>query len=316
MARIYITDNGGLDVSPAADLLTTAGHTVVPLDLDPGGSPDSGRTVAGLAKDADALIVSYVEIDAATINALPDLQVIATTTMGSNQIDLATAAARGISVHTLPPLSAEEVATHALAGTLALLREIPASRTVAREDWDFTRIPTPPRVSELTLGVYGMGRIARRFLEVASPLFGRVVAFDPYVPDDAWPTGLERAHEPDDLFRASNVISLHVPLTETTRHAVNAHTLGLMPQGSYLVNVSRGALIDTEPLTDALDSGQLFGAFLDVLPTEPPVQDDPLLQRPDVIVTPHSAFYSSSTAVTYVTTPAQSIITEFEENRP
>lgn len=316
MAQVYITDTGGLDFLPGTELLEEAGHTVISLDLDPAAGPDEAQKVADLAADADALIVSFVEITAETIAALPALKVIATTTRGSNHIDADAAAARDIAVHPLPSLASEEVATHALAGLLAMIRELPTSREVAREDWDFARIPSPPRMSEMVLGVYGMGEIARKVVTRATPLFRKVVGLDPFVSEDAWPEGVERLHDVDELFAISDALSLHVPLTNETLGVVGDRTLALMPRGGYLVNVSRGALIDDRALTAALGSGQLRGAFLDVLETEPPRPDDPLLNRPEIIVTPHSAFYSSATALAYVTTPSQVVINVLEDHQP
>lgn len=311
MARIYITDTGDLDVTPAVTLLTSAGHEVTSLGLDP-TDPASTALLTTTAADAEALLVSFVTVDSDVLDALPDLKVIATTTMGADQIDTA-AATRGITVCTLPALAAEEVATHALAGTLSLLRRLPQARK-ATSTWDFTRMPVPPRISDLTLGVFGMGRIARELVTLARPLFGRIVGLDPYVPADAWPLGVERVTDLDTLLRCSHVLSLHVPLTPETSGIIDDRALSLMPRGSHLVNVSRGGIIDEPALLTTLDSRHLAGAFLDVLATEPPPPENPLLHRDDVLVTPHSAFYSSTSAQTYVTTPAQAIIDHFLED--
>lgn len=310
MAHVHVTDTGGLDVTPAVDLLTAAGHSVTL----PGTGTGTDHATAGAPADTEALIVSFARIDATVLDALPHLRVIATTTMGADQIDTRAAAARGVEVHTLPPLSAEDVATHALAGTLSLLRRLPQARAAAPE-WDFTRIPVPPRISGLTVGIYGMGRIAGLYARYARPLFGHVAAYDPYLPADAWPEGIDRVTDPDDLFRCADVLTLHVPLTEQTRHTVNARTLALMPAGSHIVNVSRGELVDAQALIRSLDSGHTAGAFLDVLEDEPPAPDSPLLHRDDVTVTPHTAFYSSATARSYVTTPARAVADALERTQ-
>ncbi len=309
MARVCVTDTGDLDFAPGLAALRAAGHDADLLAVS------TSAEVVDRAAHADALIVSFVPIDAATITALPNLKVIATTTVGFNHIDVDAARAAGIVVCNMPSLASEEVATHALAGMLALLRELAAAQA-ATSDWDFSRIPAPPRISELTLGVYGMGRIAQQLVARAQPLFGRIVGYDPFMPDEYWPAGVERVTEPDDLFRSSNVVSLHAPATPETRHAVNARTIALMPRGAYVVNVSRGDLVDTPALLAALDEGALRGAFLDVTDPEPPASDDPVLHHARIIVTPHSAFYSTVTGREYVMTPVRNVLDVLAGERP
>ena len=296
MARIIVTDRGDLDFAPGLEAIRAAGHEVEVLEAAPG--EDVAPRIAG----ADALVVSFSRISAEAIAGAPALKVIATTTTGLDQIDLDAAKDAGIAVHPLPSPASEEVATHALAGMLALLRELPAAQRAARDGWDFTKIPAPARISELTLGVYGLGRIARALVERAAPSFARVVAYDPYVPAEAWPEGVDRVDELDDLFRTANVLSLHAPATAENRRAVDARTLALMPQPAYLVNVARGELVDQDAVLAALDAQTLRGAFLDVLDPEPPAADDPLLAHPRAVVTPHSAFYSAVTERAYVMT--------------
>jgi len=302
MACVCLTDTGGLDFAPGLAALRDAGHDVDVLDLS------FGDDIAARAAGAEALVVSFLPVDAATIAALPKLKVIATTTVGVNHIDTAAAAANGVEVRALPSLASEEVATHALAGMFALLRELPAARAAATDGWDFTAIPLPPRVSELTLGVLGMGRIAQALVERARPLFGKIVGFDPFTADDMWPAGVGRLADPDALFAEANVVSLHAPATPETRHVVNARTLALMPPDGYLVNVARGDLVDTATLLAALDAGRLRGAFLDVVDPEPPRPDDAVLRHPRIIVTPHSAFFSAATVHDYVMHTVDAVI--------
>lgn len=301
MALICVTDTGGLDFAAGLERLDAAGHETVVLEAtDPG-------EVVERAADADALIVSFVPVDAEVLAALPHVRAIATTTVGLDQIDLDAARSAGVDVRPLPPLASEEVATHALAGMLAVLREIPAGRDAAR-DWDFRQMPAPRRISELTLALYGMGRIAQELAVRARPLFARVVAYDPYVVAASWPTGVERVTTPEALFAAGDVLSLHAPATAQTRHVVNARAIGLMPYGAVVVNVARGELVDQDALVDALDIGRLRGAFLDVLDPEPPAPDDPVLRHPRIVVTPHAGFYSDVTARDYVLTAVDNVL--------
>ena len=311
MTRVVVTDTGQLDFERGLGALHAAGHQADVLETtDP-------AEVAGKAADADALIVSFCPIDAELLAALPKLRVIATTTVGVDRIDTRAARQRGIDVCNLPSLASEEVAVHALAGMLTLIREIPSChREATTGSWDFSRVPMPPRASELTLGLFGLGRIAQRLAALAAPLVGKIVAFDPFLPDEHWPDGVERVSSSDDLFTVSNVLSLHAPATAETRHAVNTRTLGLMPSGSYLVNVARGDLVCTQDVLTAIDAGRLAGAFLDVVDPEPPSPDDPILRHPRVVVTPHAAFYSAATTREYVMVPVRNVIAALAGERP
>jgi D-3-phosphoglycerate dehydrogenase len=308
MARIIITDTGGLTAEHGVETLRAAGHDVAVFEAA------SAADIATEIAEADALIVGYVRIGATDISSAPSLRVIATTTTGLDQIDVEAAGAAGIAVHPLPSPASEEVATHAMAGMLTLLRELPAAQDAARNGWDFTQIPTPPRISELSLGLYGLGRIARNLVERAQPLFARVVAFDPYLPAEDWPVGVDRVNELDDLFAASNVLSLHAPATAENRHAVNERTLSLLPVGAYLVNVARGELVDAAAVRAALDAGTLRGAFLDVFDPEPPTADEPLLSHPRAIVTPHAAFYSTTTDRAYMGIAVENVLAALAES--
>ena len=201
-----------------------------------------------------------------------------------------------------------------LALLLASARQLPfytASATPGR--WNERAAAAPPRLSELTLGILGLGRIGREFARLAGPLFSRVVGYDPMLPDtpeiaaDLDRLGITRASLPD-VRAASDVLSLHMPLTATTAGMVDAAFLGQMPAGSILVNVSRGGVIDDAALVAALDAGHLSGAALDVLDQEPPEPGHPLIGRDDVVLTPHIAYFSRFTEVEYVRVQARNAV--------
>lgn len=311
MTRVVVTDTGQLDFESGLAALRAAGHRA---DILATSDP---AEVAAQAADADALIVSFCPIGADVLDSLPRLRVIATTTVGVDPIDVQAARQRGIDVCNLPSLASEEVAVHALAGILTLVREIPmCRREAAAGSWDFSNVPVPPRASELTLGLFGLGRIAQYLATLAAPLVAQVISFDPFLPDERWPAGVERVTSSEDLFARSNVLSLHAPATADTRQVVNARSLALMPPGSFLVNVARGDLVRTGDLLAAIDAGRLAGAFLDVLDPEPPDRDDPVLNHPRVIVTPHAAFYSAATTREYVMVPVRNVILALSGERP
>lgn len=310
------TDVDDTDPGPGIALLEQHGFEVRVL-----GTRDPDEIIAG-ARDAVALLPGYATITRKIIGALPHLRVIALMSMGFDYVDVDAASERGVWVTNVPGAATEEVATHALALMLHSLRQLPFYLASANPaDWNERAAAAPPRLSEKTLGIIGLGRIGRELARQAGPLFGRVVGYDPLMPDTTEVRSeLERlAVERVDLseLRArSDVLSLHLPLTAETERMVDAAFISQMPVGATLVNVSRGALIDNRALADALDAGHLAGAALDVLDVEPPAPGHPLLGRDDVVLTPHIAYFSERTEVEYVRIQAQNAITVHETGSP
>ncbi|SJM67319.1 C-terminal binding protein [Gulosibacter sp. 10] len=311
MAAITITDWGTLDPTEAVAYLEGQGHEVVLLDtLDP-------ARIVERTPECDAIIASFIELSAETLAALPNLRVIATAAVGYNKIDIEAARSRGIDVCNMPPEATEEVSTHAVAGILGMLRELrPSAEQVEAGGWDYSALPMPPRVSELALGLFSFGRIARAVAERARPFFGRVIAYDPFVPEDAWQEGVERVDSTDALLAQSDVLSLHSLLTEQTRGFLGRENLAKLPEGAYVANVARGELIDEDALADALDAGRVRGAFLDVLETEPALPGNRLVRHPRAMVTPHAAFRSATTVRKYFLIPAENVCLVLAGERP
>lgn len=296
-----------LDIEAGVRMLEAARCRVVRL------SDDDPDTIAREAADAEALLVGYARIDAALLDRLPRLGAIATASMGVDMVDVDAATARGIWVSNVLGAATEEVATHALALALASARGIVAHASDVRAGgWGLGAAPVPRRLSELTLGLVGLGRIGLALADRASATFGRVVGCDPYTGETP---GIERMSA-DDVLAAADVLSLHLPLTDETVGYLDADRIARMPRGATIVNVSRGGLIDTAALVAALDSGHLAGAALDVLETEPPVADDPLLTHPKVIVTPHAAFLSDASMADYVRLQAENALAFLGTGRP
>ncbi len=160
-----------------------------------------------------------------------------------------------------------------------------------------------------------VGRIGRQLAALAQASFGRILGHDPYVTGARWPAGIERA-ELGALFRQSDVVSLHLPLTEESHNLVGHERLAEMRPGSYLVNVSRGGLVDLDALLAHLDSGRLAGAALDVLPQEPPPPDHPILSHPRVLLNPHAAFYSAESEEEARRKAIVNVVTWAREGRP
>jgi D-3-phosphoglycerate dehydrogenase len=165
----------------------------------------------------------------------------------------------------------------------------------------------PPRLSQLTLGVLGFGRIGQLVAKYAAPMFGSVVFHDPFVS----PKSEFKAVSFDELIAQSDVLSINIPATPDNKHMFNATLFSAMKPGSYLVNASRGSIVDSQALADALKSGHLAGAALDVVDGEPAKSDNPLLNNPKVLLTPHVAYLSQFTQKAYITVQAQNVIDFF-----
>lgn len=296
-----ITDVTDLDVAPAIEILEAAGFEVHVLSLD------SDPTIPEAARGAVVALAGYAHLGRAFFDAFPALRYIGTASAGTDMVDAAVARERGVVVQPLVGVATEEVATHALALLLAVERDlVPIAIEVEHGAWSEAYTAMPRRLSERTLGLYGLGRIGARLAELARPLFARVIAHDPYVSDA--PAGVDALVPLPELFAASDVLSLHVPLTAETAGVIDAAALAALPAGATLINVSRGDLVDAGALLAALDSGHLRGAGLDVLPGEPPASDDPMRSHPRTVVTPHVAYLSERSLEGYLRQPALSAV--------
>ncbi|UTX53697.1 C-terminal binding protein [Leucobacter aridicollis] len=301
---VIFTDETDLDPAPGRALLEAAGCETLLAEL-PSRAGEPQELPAG-AERAVALVVGYARIDEALLERLPNVGFIATMSAGFDMIDRAAAEARGIWIVNLTDAATEEVAAHALTLMLALERDLRGSVAVtAAGGWTDDVTAVPRRLSGLTLGLFGFGRIAQRLAQVAGPSIARVIAHDPFV--SAPVHGVELVDR-DTLIAESDVLSLHLPLTADTHGAIDAAAFAAMRPGASLVNVSRGELVDPAALTAALDSGQLRGAAVDVLHGEPPAADHPLRNDPRVIVTPHVAFLSDGSLEHYTLDPARNVL--------
>ncbi len=254
-----------------------------------------------LAHDADALLISSREpITRRVIEALPRCRVISRYAVGIDHIDLDAAAERGIVVTHVPDYCTAEVADHALALILALNRRIVELDTSLRQGaWvkhsyhtrRILRGPVPP-LRELTLGLVGLGRIGRAVADRARPFGLRLVATDPYVDPAVFEDYGVTPLALDELLQQADIVSLHCPLTPETRGLIGERALSLMKPSAVLVNTARGPVVDIPAVTAALQERRIAGAALDVADPEPLPEDSPLYRLPNVILTPHAAYYS------------------------
>jgi D-3-phosphoglycerate dehydrogenase len=235
----------------------------------------------------------YVPIPSDVTRAMRGCRIIARYGIGLDTIDIDAATETGILVSNVPDYCIDEVSDHALALILALGRGVARlDRAVRDGSWSPMDAAPLHRLRGRTLGLVGFGRIARALAEKASVLGLRVVAHDPFVPDEAVAAAGVEPVDRATLLASADIVSLHVPLTDDTFHLIGETELASMRDSAVLVNTSRGGLVDLAALRSALGAGRLGGAALDVLEVEPPAPDDPLLARDDVIVTPHAGFYS------------------------
>ncbi len=287
--RVVFTDFVQPDLQLEQGILSAAGLQLVA--AEPHCTTED--EVIACARDAVAIVVQNAPITERVLAALPSLRIVSVPGIGVDMVDLEAAQKHGIWVAHVPDGNITEVACHAVAMVLSLVRHLPFYDTAVRAgEWSYDGTGPLARPGTMTLGVVGLGKIGRLAANYAAPIFGSIVGFDPLLPVAAWPEGVKREQNLSELCAASDVITFHLPLTKETRGMVNRELLARMKPGSYLVNVSRGAIVEIPALLEALDGGQLAGAALDVLPQEPPDPDDPVLLHPKVILSPHAAFYS------------------------
>jgi len=271
--------------------------------------------VIAAAQDVDGLLVQYAPVNKAVFAALPQVRVASRYGAGFDTINTDDAKAHGVWVCNSPDYGVHEVASHALAMTMNLVRHISFyDRDVRAGNWHYLSPGQLKRPSQMTLGILGIGRIGKRMAHISRETFGRVIACDPHIMAYDFPPYVERV-DLQALFSSADVISLHTPLNDETRGMVNASAFGLMKPGSYLVNTSRGGVVNVDDALAALESGQLGGLALDVLPQEPP-GDHPLVKHPRTVLTPHAAFYSIEAEKELRTKAAQNLISFAKGGRP
>lgn len=231
------------------------------------------------------------------LDRLPGCRAAVSYGVGLDWIDVRSARERGIEVFNTPDANVEDVAVHALAMILACARRLPGYDARLRAGGWRPDEPAPHRLAGRTLGLLAFGNIARRLADLAAPLGMRIVAHDPYVaPGEMRAAGVEPV-DADALLARSHVLSVHLPAAAKTKGFLDTERLAALPAGAIVVITSRGAVYDPLALADALTSGHLAAAGIDVFPSEPVTADDPLLRAPNAILTPHVAGHSQEADV-------------------
>jgi phosphoglycerate dehydrogenase-like enzyme len=290
-------DRVGEDVAPEQGVLG-------PLGISASWPARPGAALEKQLRKADALLVNVTPVDATLLERSPQCRVVVTYGVGYDHIDLDEARRRKVIVANVPDYCTDEVADHTMAMLLALARQIvPGHELVRAGGWGVQALGDVRRIRGRTLGLIGYGRTGRAVAERARCFGLRVVAYDPQVP---W--GGEAAAmlaSLPELLRGADFVSLHLPLRPDTAHLINDRALALIKPGSILINTSRGGLVDTGALLRALDRGSLAAAGLDVFPEEPP--DAALFDRPGLLLSPHSAYYSAEAIVELKRSAAQAV---------
>src|SRR5579872_82079 len=274
------------------------------------------------ASTADAIIVAgETYVTGEVMDRIgPKLRIIARNGIGFDRVDLKAATERGIMVVNTPDGPTESTAEHTIALMLNLCKQVMVGDRILRSGRPFPALTylTPGlEVAGATLGLVGVGRIGGRVAAIAKVLGMKVLAFDPFItPERASEIGVELVPSLEELLPRAQVVSLHCPATPETHYIINAKTLGLMQKGSYLINAARGALLDEAALVDALRSGHLAGAALDVYDPEPPNTGDPLFMLPDIICTPHIASYTTAGVLRMQIMACEQIASALRGERP
>jgi D-3-phosphoglycerate dehydrogenase / 2-oxoglutarate reductase len=286
---IAVTDSPFPSLDPVKAALAAA-------KLDPDirmAKSTSADDIIAVAHDADAVIVCYAQITAAIVAGLTRCKVIGRTGLGVDNIDVPAAAARGITVTYVPDYCLREVSDHAMALLLALARKVTlANKLVQSGRWELPPIVPLRRLEGQVLGLLGFGNIPRAVVPKAKAFGLTVITHDPFVSKEVLALAGVEGVSFDELLARSDFVSVHAPLMTATRGLINAAAFAKMKKGAFIINTARGPLIDEMALIAALDSGHLGGAALDVVTTEPLAKGSALIGRDNVILTPHTAFYS------------------------
>ena len=253
----------------------------------------SAEDILAEAKDADAILVTYAKISREIISQLTKCKAIGRFGLGVDNIDLVAAKEKGILVNYVPDYCVHEVSDHTMALLLSLIRKIPLSNKLVHGGrWEMPAVVPITRITGTTLGLIGFGHIPQMVAPKAQAFGMKVIAHDPYLKADVFKAANVESVDYDTLLKTSDYISMHAPLMDATRGLLNAEALAKTKKGVYIVNTARGPVIDEPALIAALESGQVGGAALDVVTTEPLPKDSKLIGRDNVILTPHTGFYS------------------------
>ena len=312
MAQLHVavSDSVFPNLDPARAVLSKIGAQLS-LAEEP-----KAEAILRVARDADALLATYAKITAEMIRQMTRCRIISRFGIGVDNVDIPAATERGIVVTKVPDYCIDEVSDHTMALLLSAVRKIPfANSLVHAGKWEMPAVVPIHRLRGTVLGLVGFGRIPQVVAPKAKSFGMRVVSFDPYIPREVFEHAGVQSVEFGELLKISDYISIHSPLLPETQGLFNAAIFRQMKPSAYLINTARGPIVDETALAHALDAGQLAGAALDVMPKEPPT-DSPLFGRPNVIITPHTSFYSEESLVDLQTKAAEEVVRVLKGEAP
>jgi len=312
MAQLHVavSDSVFPNLDPARAVLSKIGAQ---LRLAEESKPEA---ILRVARDADALLATYAKITAEMIRQMTRCRIISRFGIGVDNVDIPAASERGIVVTKVPDYCIDEVSDHTMALLLSAVRKIPfANSMVHAGKWEMPAVVPIHRLRGTVLGLVGFGRIPQLVAPKAKSFGMRVVSHDPYIPKDIFERAGVESVEFGELLKISDYVSIHSPLLPETQGLFNAGAFRQMKPHAYLINTARGPIVDEAALARALDAGQLAGAALDVMPKEPPT-DSPLFGRANVIITPHTSFYSEESLVDLQTKAAEEVVRVLKGEAP
>ena len=306
--RVLMTDRAWPDAEIEAAILRDADAELIE------ATATDEATLIRCATDVDAIVTNWAKVTERVIRAAPRCRIVSRFGIGIDNIAVATATELGIPVTNCPDYCVSEVSDHALGLLLACARRIGFFHwRTKRGEYDLGAATTMRRLSEQTVGLVGLGHIAREFVPKLRAVGLKIVAYTPSGSDHG--TGC-RMVSLNELLQESDFVSLHAPLLPETRHLINADRLTLMKPTAYLINNSRGGLIDAAALWNAIQTKRIAGAALDVFEPEPPNLSDPLYQDERVIVTPHAAFVSRESLIAMRSQALRQVVQGLRGERP
>ncbi|MBP1996284.1 C-terminal binding protein [Paenibacillus eucommiae] len=281
------------------------------------GQCKTATDVIELCQNADAILTQFAPITSDVIRHLRNCRIIVRYGIGVDTVDIDAASEAGILVVNIPDYGIQEVADHTMSLLLAAVRKIPAVvAQVRRGQWENAPFRPIMGLSGKTLGLAGLGNIARAVAQRAQAFNLNVIAYDRYAPKEVFTEWNVRRVEWEQLLATSDILSIHLPLTEQTRHLLNREAFSKMKESAVLVNTSRGGVVDAEALEVALKTNQIAGAALDVLEEEPISPEHPLLQLSQCLITSHCAWYSEDSIIRLQQFAAMEICRLFSGERP